>query len=120
MSALHRRFHINLLNPLCREFGLQSNSPPYADGKTVASNKTKGEMDVEDIFTDSRIHKLLLNLSRSNFNLGKIYKQRFVQNQERSHYALMTDKMFNKVPFFKCLADYRKLGARYTRNPLRL
>jgi len=52
---------------------------------------------MEKFFADSQVYKILLNLTRLKLDLGKIYNEQLVKTQERSHFALMTDKMFNKM-----------------------
>ncbi|KHN85112.1 28S ribosomal protein S22, mitochondrial [Toxocara canis] len=54
---------------------------------------TSEDLDVEKIFTNSEVQKLLGELTGLDLE-GKIFASRRIERQERSHYALMTDNMF--------------------------
>jgi hypothetical protein len=52
--------------------------------------------DVEKVFIDKDVQALLYRLTGLDLH-GKIFRERNIAKQERSHYALMTDKMFQEV-----------------------
>jgi len=51
------------------------------------------EIDVEKKFIEKDVQALLYSLTGLDLH-GKIFRERNITQQERSHYALMTDKMF--------------------------
>jgi hypothetical protein len=54
------------------------------------------EIDVEKTFINQDIQSLLTNLTGMDL-YGKVFRERNISKQERSHYALMTDNMFHDV-----------------------
>lgn len=54
--------------------------------------------DIEKRFIEKDVQALLYKLTGLDMH-GKIFRERNIRKQERSHYALMTDLMFQEVIF---------------------
>lgn len=54
--------------------------------------------DIEQRFIEKETQELLYKLTGLDLH-GKIYRERNVSKQERPHYALMTDAMFQDVNY---------------------
>lgn len=52
---------------------------------------------MEKLFTNKEVQKLLQDLTDTN--LEKIFAERVFDVQERSHFALMTEKMYEEVGY---------------------
>jgi small subunit ribosomal protein S22 len=54
------------------------------------------QVNVEELFIDERVQELLKFLTGIDLE-GKIFRERKINRQERSHYALMTNEMFDET-----------------------
>uniref|UniRef100_A0A9J2Q7Z9 28S ribosomal protein S22, mitochondrial n=1 Tax=Ascaris lumbricoides TaxID=6252 RepID=A0A9J2Q7Z9_ASCLU len=61
--------------------------------KSNLTGSTNEDLDVEKIFTNADVQRLLGELTGLDLE-GKIFAPRRTERQERSHYALMTDHMY--------------------------
>lgn len=53
-------------------------------------------IDVERLFTMDEVQKLLKEITGADIH-GKIFSYRIINLPERSHYALMTQEMYEQV-----------------------
>lgn len=61
-----------------------------------SKEQQKDEINVEKLFTDKDVQQLLKEMTGMDLE-GKIFAARPIELQQRSHYALMTDEMFQKT-----------------------
>ncbi|KAI6178862.1 hypothetical protein M3Y98_00547600 [Aphelenchoides besseyi] len=81
--------------PMSLRWGLLTlrRSSWIADNARRAGNKT---VDVERAFIERDVQKLLQKLTGLDLH-GKVFRERNINVQERSHYALMTENMFHEA-----------------------
>uniref|UniRef100_A0A915E5E1 28S ribosomal protein S22, mitochondrial n=1 Tax=Ditylenchus dipsaci TaxID=166011 RepID=A0A915E5E1_9BILA len=65
------------------------------DHQPAKQSADEEDVDVEKMFIDGRVQRLLKNLI--GMDIDKIYSDRVVSSVERKHYALMTDDMITHI-----------------------
>ncbi|KAI6184333.1 28S ribosomal protein S22, mitochondrial [Aphelenchoides bicaudatus] len=63
---------------------------------STSKRTTHPEVDTEKLFIEKDVQDLLYSLTGIDLH-GKLFRERIIPKQERSHYALMTDKMFQEA-----------------------
>lgn len=93
----------NLLSQICSSSKLRSSGNQFLQlrqslsawidpTKASSSNSRLESLDVERLFTNHEVQKLLQDLT--GVDLERIFAERVFDKQERSHFALMTEKMY--------------------------
>uniref|UniRef100_A0A915E3N5 Uncharacterized protein n=1 Tax=Ditylenchus dipsaci TaxID=166011 RepID=A0A915E3N5_9BILA len=73
----------------------EENMQQSDDHQPAKQSADEEDVDVEKMFIDGRVQRLLKNLI--GMDIDKIYSDRVVSSVERKHYALMTDDMITHI-----------------------